>query len=81
MIPAGNRHPVSGRARSVGGIVLCGGDSRRMECDKAWLPFGGETLLSRIVRITKQVVSPVAGVWIAPITPLLPNAKNRSSRV
>lgn len=33
-------------------IILCGGRSTRMGRDKSALPFGDETLLSRIVRIT-----------------------------
>ncbi len=32
-----------------GALVLCGGRSRRMGRDKAWLPFGGERLLQRVV--------------------------------
>jgi molybdopterin-guanine dinucleotide biosynthesis protein A len=43
-------------------IVLCGGASRRMGCDKAWLPFGGETMLQRVVRIVGQVCDPVVVV-------------------
>lgn len=31
-------------------LVLCGGESRRMGFPKAWLPFGPETLLERVVR-------------------------------
>ena len=43
----------------VGGLVLCGGRSRRMGTDKAWLPFGEECLLQRVVRIVKEVAGPV----------------------
>jgi molybdenum cofactor guanylyltransferase len=43
----------------VGGIVLFGGGSRRMGRPKAELPFGGETLLGRVVRIVSTVVRPV----------------------
>ncbi len=44
----------------IGGVVLCGGQSRRMGTPKAWLPCGREFLLQRVVRIVSQVVEPVA---------------------
>jgi molybdopterin-guanine dinucleotide biosynthesis protein A len=43
----------------LGGIVLCGGQSRRMGRSKAWLPFGPEVLLQRVVRILGEVASPI----------------------
>ncbi len=46
----------------VGGIVLCGGQSSRMGRPKAWLPFEGELLLPRVVRILSEVVAPVVVV-------------------
>src|SRR5438270_743027 len=46
----------------VGGIVLCGGRSSRMGRPKAWLPFGGELMLQRVVRVLRQVVDPVVVV-------------------
>src|SRR5262245_40439806 len=46
----------------VGGVVLCGGESRRMGRPKAWLPFGGERMLPRVVRVLTEVVSPVVVV-------------------
>jgi molybdenum cofactor guanylyltransferase len=46
----------------VGGIVLCGGRSKRMGQPKAWLPFRGEIMLPRVVRILSEVVSPVVVV-------------------
>jgi molybdopterin-guanine dinucleotide biosynthesis protein A len=46
----------------VGGIVLCGGRSSRMGRPKAWLPFGPEMLLQRVVRILADVVSPIVVV-------------------
>jgi molybdopterin-guanine dinucleotide biosynthesis protein A len=46
----------------VGGIVLCGGRSSRMGRPKAWLPFGGETMLGRVVRVLGEVVAPIAVV-------------------
>jgi molybdopterin-guanine dinucleotide biosynthesis protein A len=48
--------------RGIGGIVLCGGRSIRMGRPKAWLPFGGEFLLQRVVRILQSVVDPVVVV-------------------
>ncbi|MCZ6631952.1 MAG: molybdenum cofactor guanylyltransferase, partial [bacterium] len=47
---------------NVGGIVLCGGQSRRMGKSKAWLQVGQKTMLSRIVDIVRETVSPVAVV-------------------
>jgi aldehyde:ferredoxin oxidoreductase len=46
----------------VGGIVLCGGQSKRMGRPKAWLPFAGETMLARVVRLLGEVVDPVVVV-------------------
>ena len=46
-------------AKGVGGLVVCGGRSRRMRADKAWLPFGEEYLLQRVVRVVKEVAGPV----------------------
>ena len=47
---------------TTGGIVLCGGKSTRMGSAKALLPFGGETMLQRVVRLLGSVVSPVVVV-------------------
>lgn len=44
---------------TVGGVVLCGGRSRRMGTPKAWLPCGSEYLLQRMVRIVGGVAQPV----------------------
>lgn len=46
----------------VGGIVLCGGRSSRMGRPKAWLPFGNELMLPRVVRLLSEVVSPIVVV-------------------
>lgn len=46
----------------TGGIVLCGGHSSRMGRPKAWLPFGDELMLPRVVRILREVVDPVVVV-------------------
>lgn len=45
-----------------GAIVLCGGQSRRMGRPKAWLPFGPEVLLQRVVRIVRSAAGPVVVV-------------------
>jgi molybdopterin-guanine dinucleotide biosynthesis protein A len=47
---------------NVGGIVLCGGQSQRMGRPKAWLPFAGEIMLPRVVRLLGEVVDPVVVV-------------------
>jgi molybdenum cofactor guanylyltransferase len=41
--------------RKPGAIVLCGGQSRRMGRPKAWLPFGPEVMLQRVVRLLGDV--------------------------
>jgi molybdopterin-guanine dinucleotide biosynthesis protein A len=46
----------------VGGIVLCGGQSKRMGRPKAWLPFAGEIMLPRVVRLLSEAASPVVVV-------------------
>jgi molybdenum cofactor guanylyltransferase len=46
----------------VGGIVLCGGQSKRMGRPKAWLPFAGESMLARVVRLLSEAVSPIVVV-------------------
>jgi molybdopterin-guanine dinucleotide biosynthesis protein A len=46
----------------VAGIVLCGGQSKRMGQPKAWLPFAGETMLARVVRLLGEVVDPIVVV-------------------
>lgn len=46
----------------VAGIVLCGGQSSRMGRPKAWLPFGDELMLPRIVRLLSEAVRPIVVV-------------------
>jgi molybdopterin-guanine dinucleotide biosynthesis protein A len=46
----------------VGGIVLCGGQSKRMGRPKAWLPFAGELMLPRVVHLLSEAVSPLVVV-------------------
>src|SRR6516164_3640747 len=44
---------------NVGGIILCGGMSKRMGRPKAWLPFAGELMLPRVVRLLGKAVQPI----------------------
>src|SRR5438552_13637 len=44
------------------GIILCGGQSKRMGRPKAWLPFGNELMLQRIQCILGEVVNPIVVV-------------------
>jgi molybdenum cofactor guanylyltransferase len=53
------------------GIVLCGGESRRMGQSKATLPFGEELMLPRVLRLLGEVVA-VRSVVAAPEQPLPP---------
>ena len=46
-------------SRPLAAIVLCGGQSLRMESDKAWLSIGGETFLNRICRILGNITERV----------------------
>ncbi|QDT43959.1 putative molybdenum cofactor guanylyltransferase [Gimesia alba] len=50
----------SNKKMKIGGIILCGGESTRMNYPKALLPVGNELMLQRVVRIVSSVVSPVA---------------------
>jgi molybdenum cofactor guanylyltransferase len=46
-----------------GVVILCGGGSRRMGRDKAWLPFGAVTMLQRVVRLAGEV-APMSNVVV-----------------
>jgi molybdopterin-guanine dinucleotide biosynthesis protein A len=46
----------------AGAIVLCGGRGSRMGGPKAWLPFGPERMLQRVVRLVGEVVAEVVVV-------------------
>ncbi|MBM79641.1 MAG: hypothetical protein CMJ78_03480 [Planctomycetaceae bacterium] len=46
----------------IGGIVLCGGASRRMGQPKLMLPFGEQTMLQRVVAILQEVTAPIVVV-------------------
>jgi molybdenum cofactor guanylyltransferase len=57
----------------IGGIVLCGGQSSRMGRPKAWLTFGNELMLPRVVRLLSQAVTPIVVATAAEQNvPLLP---------
>jgi molybdopterin-guanine dinucleotide biosynthesis protein A len=47
---------------NVGGVILCGGESKRMGRPKAWLPCGDELMLPRVVRLLGEVVAPLVVV-------------------
>ena len=51
-----------GRVPGLGAVVLCGGRSSRMGRPKAWLPFGDEVLLQRVVRRIAEAAWPIAVV-------------------
>ncbi len=59
---------------NVGGVVLCGGQSRRMGQGKATLPFGREVMLTRVLRLLGEVVDPL--VVVAAPTQDLPELPN-----
>ncbi len=44
------------------GLVLCGGQSRRMGRPKEWLSIGNERMLQRVVRLVATAAEPVAVV-------------------
>jgi molybdopterin-guanine dinucleotide biosynthesis protein A len=47
---------------ATAGIVLCGGQSSRMGRPKVWLPFAGDIMLCRVVRLVGEVVAPLVVV-------------------
>lgn len=51
-----------GVVAGLGAVVLCGGKSTRMGRPKAWLPFGGEALLTRVVARILEAAAPVVVV-------------------
>ncbi|HCK54635.1 MAG TPA: molybdopterin-guanine dinucleotide biosynthesis protein MobA [Planctomycetaceae bacterium] len=57
------------REPRIGGIILCGGHSRRMGSPKANLPFGPQTMLERMVEILSGTVAPIAIVTAAHLAP------------
>jgi molybdopterin-guanine dinucleotide biosynthesis protein A len=57
-----NASPLVPTVTQVGGIVLCGGQSKRMGKPKAWLPIGSELMLPRVVRRLRETVWPIVVV-------------------
>jgi molybdopterin-guanine dinucleotide biosynthesis protein A len=58
----------------TGGVILCGGQSRRMGRAKPWLPFGGEAMLARVTRLVGAAAGPLVvvaapGQKIPPLPP------------
>jgi molybdopterin-guanine dinucleotide biosynthesis protein A len=47
---------------TIAAVILCGGESRRMGRPKAWLPFGPEVMLQRVVRLAGTVAQPIVVV-------------------
>jgi molybdenum cofactor guanylyltransferase len=47
---------------NIAAVILCGGESRRMGRSKAWLPFGDELMLQRVVRLTGAAAGPIVVV-------------------
>src|SRR5947199_85155 len=54
------------RMLRVAGVVLCGGQSSRMGRPKAWLPFAGELMLPRVVRLLAEARVPGVGGYLQP---------------
>ena len=54
--------PTNNIQLKFGGVVLCGGRSARMGFDKSTLPFGPELMLQRVVRLLREIVTPVTVV-------------------
>jgi molybdenum cofactor guanylyltransferase len=68
----------------VGGIVLCGGQSRRMGRSKATLPFGPEAMLVRVLRLLREVVAPCVvvaapGQQLPPLPPDVQLIRDRAT--
>ncbi|MFM9068701.1 MAG: molybdenum cofactor guanylyltransferase [Planctomycetota bacterium] len=69
--------PAGGLSRlveSAAGIILCGGQSRRMGEPKAWLKLGDETFLQRLVRtmsgtVERVIVVAAVGQDLPPLPP------------
>jgi molybdopterin-guanine dinucleotide biosynthesis protein A len=56
-----------------GAIILCGGQSSRMGRDKASLPFHGEPMLERVIRLVSEVIETDRIVCVASADQSLPS--------
>ena len=54
-------------------VILCGGASQRMGRPKAWLPFGEERMLERVVRLAGTVARPI--IVVAAADQMLPELR------
>jgi molybdopterin-guanine dinucleotide biosynthesis protein A len=63
------QHATEGNRADVTGVVLAGGQSRRMGRDKALIELGGETLLVRAARVLATVTGEVLVVGRPPGEP------------
>ena len=52
----------AGTPMTMAAVILCGGESRRMGRPKAWLPFGSEVMLQRVVRLVGTMATPIVVV-------------------
>lgn len=67
---------------TVAALILAAGRSTRMGQPKAWLRFGGEALLSRVVRIARSVgISPLVVVVGAEADPALVSRRDVEARL
>src|SRR5256885_13472402 len=73
MATSGQNQPPIPNPRPLSTIILVGGKSSRMGQSKALLPFGGEPLIARTVRILRQLFADIV-VVAAPAQELPPLA-------
>lgn len=55
--------------KTICGVVLAGGKSRRMGMDKAFIPLGGRTLIKRVTDVLAGIFSEVVIVVCADLNP------------
>lgn len=57
---------------NLSAVILAGGNSRRMGREKASLPFGGEPMLTRVVRLVSELVPAEGLICVAAKNQTLP---------